>query len=124
MVAMYHNAAFLAGGVPIFDIRDKFGATDMLVRNGDIGRALAESLGEKPVVLMRGHGSVAVGNSIPQVVFRAVYTEMNARLQADAMRLGEVTYLTPEEMAKAGGTNDGQVMRPWELWKRKAMKSE
>jgi HCOMODA/2-hydroxy-3-carboxy-muconic semialdehyde decarboxylase len=54
---MSHNAAFLAGGVPIFDIRDKFGATEMLVRNGDIGRAPAESLGDKPVVLMRGHGN-------------------------------------------------------------------
>src|SRR5262249_21666384 len=98
--------------------------TDMLVSNAAIGQALAKVLGSNTVVLMRGHGSVAVGNSIPQVVFRAVYTEMNTRLQADAMRLGDVTYLTPEEMAKAGGTNDGKVMRPWELWKRKAMKSE
>jgi HCOMODA/2-hydroxy-3-carboxy-muconic semialdehyde decarboxylase len=85
---------------------------------------LARVLGNHTVVLMRGHGSVAVGSSIPQVVFRAIYTEMNARLQADAMRLGEVTFLTPEEAAKAAATNDGQVMRPWELWKRKVMKTE
>ena len=122
---IYHMSAFLGTDVPVFEIRDTAGmGSDLLVRNSALGQALAKVLGNHTVVLMRGHGSVAVGNSIPQVVFRAVYTEMNARLQADAMRLGEVTFLTPEEAARAAATNDGQVMRPWELWKRKALKSE
>ena len=79
---------------------------------------------DKTVVLMRGHGSVTVGTSIPQVVFRAYYAEMNARLQSQAIQLGAVTYLSAEEAAASAKTNDALVMRPWELWKRKAMKPE
>jgi len=122
---IYHMSAFLGTDVPVFEIRDVAGSgTDLLVRDKALGQALAKTLGNHPVALMRGHGSVTVGNSIPQVVYRAVYAEMNAKLQADAMRLGSVTFLTPEEAATAAETIDGQVMRPWELWKRKAMKAE
>jgi HCOMODA/2-hydroxy-3-carboxy-muconic semialdehyde decarboxylase len=120
MVAMYHNAAFLAGGVPIFDIRDKFGATDMLVRNGEIGRALAESLGDKPVVLMRGHGNVATGSSLQIAVFRAIYTEVNARLELQAIGIGgPITALSPEEGIKADKVNEQIVGRAWDLWKQR-----
>ena len=120
---VYHMSSFLGVDVPVFEIRDSQGtATDLLVRNPQIGAALAKALGNNTVVLMRGHGSVAVGNSIPEVVFRAYYTEMNARLQAEAMRLGTVTYLTPEEAAASAKTNAGVLARAWELWKRKALK--
>ena len=68
---------------------------------------------------MRGHGSVAVGNSIQQVVYRAIYTEMNARLQMEAMRLGTINFLEPEEARLAAAMNDSVLGRPWELWKRK-----
>ena len=88
MRAMFHNAAFLAGGVPVFDISRKFGATDMLVGNPEKGVALAEALGERPVVLMRAHGSVAVGPDLPTAVFRGVYTEVNARIQRETMLYG------------------------------------
>ena len=122
---IYHMSSFLGAGVPVFEIRDAAGpASDLLVRNGPLGAALARALGDKAVVLMRGHGSVAVGGSIPQVVFRAYYAEMNARLQAEAMRLGPVTYLSAEEAAAATRTNDGVLLRAWDLWKRKAMKTE
>ena len=72
---------------------------------------------------MRGHGDVVVGRSVRQVVFRAVYTEINARLQSEALRLGEgeVTFLNDEEAAKATETNDAVIGRPWELWKRQAL---
>src|SRR5262247_1996590 len=81
MQAMFHNAAFLAAGVPVFDIREKFGATDMLVGNREKGVALASVLGNKDIVLMRAHGSVACGATLQAAVFRAVYTEVNARIQ-------------------------------------------
>ena len=81
MQAMFHNAAFLAVGVPVFDIRKKFGVTDMLVSNGEKGVALAQVMGRKDVVLMRAHGSVACGPTLQTAVFRAVYTEVNARIQ-------------------------------------------
>jgi HCOMODA/2-hydroxy-3-carboxy-muconic semialdehyde decarboxylase len=122
---VYHMSSFLGHEVPVFEIRDVAGSgSDLLVRTPEIGAALATALADETVVLMRGHGSVTVGTSIPQVVFRAYYAEMNARLQLQAIQLGAVTYLSREEAAASAKTNDALVMRPWELWKRKAMKPE
>ena len=122
MKAMFHNSAFLAGGVPIFEIREAFGMTDMLVSNSAIGKKLAATLGDKPVVLMRGHGNVVTAPTIQLAVFRAVYTEVNARLQLQATQLGgEINFLTPEEGVKADKINEVISARPWALWKAKAM---
>ena len=120
---LYHMSAFLWPGVPVFEIRGAGGsATDMLIRNPTLGQALATTLGAGPVALMRGHGAVVVGGGLPEAVFRSVYTEVNARLQAQAMALGgDVTYLDPEEAKKAQASIAGTIPRPWELWKRKAL---
>lgn len=120
---VYHMSAFLWAGAPVFDIRTASGQdTDMLVRTPALGRALAQRLGSAPLVLMRGHGVAVIGGSLQQAVFRSVYTELNARLQAQAMALGgAVTYLDPEEARKAEATLLGTLGRPWELWKRKAL---
>jgi ribulose-5-phosphate 4-epimerase/fuculose-1-phosphate aldolase len=115
---LYHNAAFLAAGVPLWDIAGAFGSTDMLVRSNAIGQSLAQALGDKPVVLMRGHGDVTVGPSVRVAVFRAYYTDVNARLQSQAIGLGtEVTYLSAEEGAKADLVNLAVLDRVWNLWK-------
>lgn len=119
---MNHIAGFLGTGVPVFEIRDTAGpATDMLIRNPSLGHALAATMGNHSVALMRGHGSVAAAQSIRHVVYRAVYTEVNARMQAEAMKLGTPTFLNAEEAAAAAKTNDGLVDRPWALWKQRAM---
>jgi HCOMODA/2-hydroxy-3-carboxy-muconic semialdehyde decarboxylase len=121
---IYHMSSFLGTGVPIFEIREAGGpATDMLIRNPELGAALARRIGKSAVVLMRGHGDVVVGDSIEQVVFRAVYTEINAKLEAEALRLGqgEVNFLNTEEAAKATATNNAVLSRPWELWKQQAL---
>jgi ribulose-5-phosphate 4-epimerase/fuculose-1-phosphate aldolase len=121
---LYHMSAFLGGGVPVFDIRDAGGMTDMLIRDQALGRALAQTLGERPVTLMRGHGAVVVGPSLRAAVFRSVYTEMNARLQAQAMALGgQVLYLDPEEARRAEISVASTIGRPWELWKRRVLGS-
>ena len=112
---VYHVSAFLGAGAPVFEIRDSAGMTDMLISDNKRGDALAKSLADSAVVLMRGHGSVAVGNTIQQVVYRAIYTEVNGRLQAEAEKLGPINFLSPEEAAKAAAINDPG--RPWELWK-------
>ncbi len=118
MRALFHMSGFLAQGVPIFDIREKFGFTDMLVSNNAMGAALAEKLGDKPVALMRGHGNLAVGRTIQEAVYRAVFTEENARMQRQAMGLdGPLIYLSPEEGANADATVMKTIARPWELWK-------
>ncbi len=116
---VYHMSAFLGAGAPIFEIRAAGGMTDMLIRDNALADALARTLGDRAVALMRGHGSVAVGGSIQQVVYRAIYTEMNARLQMDAARLGAINFLEPDEARLAAATNDRVIGRPWELWKRK-----
>jgi len=119
---MYHNAAFLGSGVPVFDIRTAAGGpTDMLVRNNALGKALAQTLADKPVALMRGHGDVVVGPTVQVATFRAYYTDVNARLQAQAIGLGggDIDFLTPEESAKADATNLQVLGRAWDLWKRR-----
>jgi ribulose-5-phosphate 4-epimerase/fuculose-1-phosphate aldolase len=116
--AMFHNAAFLAAGAPIWDIRKDFGETDMLVRDGARGKSLTLTLGDKAVVLMRGHGDVTVGPSVKMAVFRAYYTDVNAKLQSQAVALGgDINYLTPGEGAKADAVNFVVIDRIWNLWK-------
>lgn len=116
--AVFHNAAFLAAGAPLWDIRKGFGETDMLVRNAAIGKDLALTLADKPVVLMRGHGDVTVGPSVKMAAFRAYYTDVNARLQSQAIALGgEPNYLTPGEGTKADAVNLAIIDRIWNLWK-------
>jgi len=120
---VYHMASFIGSGVPIFDIRKEFGMTDMLVSDAAKGRALAGTLADKTCVLMRGHGVVVVGSTIPMAVGRSIYLEMNARIQTQAMAMSrDVKYLDAEEARRVmeAGENRGYE-RPWELWKAKAM---
>jgi len=117
---VFHMGGFLGMSTPTFEIRDAGGPhTDMLIRDRKLGRALAHTLGQSTYALMRGHGCVAVGISIQQVVYRAIYAELNARLQSEALRLGPVNYLTAEEAAGAMRANDAVIDRPWDLWKSK-----
>jgi ribulose-5-phosphate 4-epimerase/fuculose-1-phosphate aldolase len=120
--AMFHNPSFLAVGVPVWDIRQDFGETDMLVSNAALGKSLAQTLGDKPVVLMRGHGDVTVGPTVKMAVFRAYYTDVNAKLQAQAMALGgEVNYLTKGEGEKGDKVNFVVIDRIWNLWKMRIL---
>ena len=113
---VFHMSGFLAEGSALFEIRDVAGDTDMLISNASLGVALAAALGPRSTVLMRGHGSTVVGASLEQAVYRAIYAEVNARLQTQARQLGEVTYLNAVEAAKAAAINDTQLPRVWELW--------
>ena len=121
---MFHMCGFLGCGVPIFEIRKAGGNTDMLIRTAELGKALAEELSDKNVVLMRGHGATMIGNSIPEAVFRAVYSMENASIQMQAHLLGdggEVEFLNDEESDKSSrGRN---VPRSWSLWKHQFSKA-
>ena len=124
LMPMNHVAGFLGSGPPVFEIRETAGEnSDMLIRNAALGHALAQVVGGNQVALMRGHGSVAVAQSVRHVVFRAVYTEVNARTEIQAMALGKPIFLNEKEAAAAMKTNDSLVDRPWALWKQKAMRS-
>jgi HCOMODA/2-hydroxy-3-carboxy-muconic semialdehyde decarboxylase len=119
--AVSHMAAFIGLGIPVFEIRDVDGMTDMLVSNPKRGQALAKVLGDHPAALMRGHGAVLVGATVKEAVGRAYYLDSNARLQEQAILLGgKVTYFEAEE-AKKTAPQDGFV-RAWDVWKSKAAK--
>ncbi|TAK82364.1 MAG: class II aldolase/adducin family protein [Betaproteobacteria bacterium] len=119
---IYHMGSFLWSGVPVFEIRKKRENNDLLVRDRPLGQALAESLGGCNCVLMRGHGMTVVGDGVPEAVFRAIYTEMNARLQLQATLLeGPIEFLSEEEGKRSTVSNRGTLERPWELWKTKAL---
>ena len=119
---IYHMGSFLWSGAPVFDIRKVREANDLLIRDRPLGESLARSLGGCTCVLMRGHGMTVVGESVPEAVFRAIYTEMNARLQLDAQTLeGPIEFLSDEEGRRSTAANRGTHGRPWELWKKKAL---
>ena len=122
---VHHVSGFLGAPTPVFDIRQRFGMTDMLVRSVAQGDALAESLGAHAVVLMRGHGFCAVGPNVPVATYRAVYTESNAAIQQKAIALGGgLTYLDPDEATLADAVHVEVVMRPWSLWKSRIRTGE
>jgi ribulose-5-phosphate 4-epimerase/fuculose-1-phosphate aldolase len=113
---VFHMSGFLGEGSAHFEIRDAGGDTDMLIRSSYLGEALARSLGRHSCVLMRGHGSTVVGTSLEQAVYRAIYAEVNAKLQLAAQGLGEITYLNEQEAQLSSDMNDGQMPRSWNLW--------
>ena len=118
--AICHTGMFIGEGLPIFEIRDTAGdCSNLMITDQSLGEALARSLGDKPVVLMRGHGSTAVGSSIQEAVFRAVYVEVNAQVQTAAIGLGgAITYLSEGEAAWGRTSSPDALKRCWDDWKR------
>jgi ribulose-5-phosphate 4-epimerase/fuculose-1-phosphate aldolase len=115
--AISHIASFLACGCPVFEIRDVGITNGLLVTNSKQGAALAKTLGDKPVALMRGHGNLVVASDIPRVVHRALYTEINAQQLATALSFRRpVKYVEPDEAQDPKRLGDS-----WELWKTQAM---
>lgn len=113
---VFHMAGFLNQGAAHFEIRDVAEESDLLISNSYLGQALAKSLANCSCVLMRGHGSTVVGPSLELAVYRAIYAEQNAKLQTQAIALGEVNYLTDAEALLANESNSGQIARSWNLW--------
>jgi len=116
---IYHMGSFLYSGAPVFEIRNEARDNDLLIRDNRLGKALAGTLGKCNCVLMRGHGMTVIGDSVSEAVFRAIYTEMNARLQLQATQLeGPIEFLSEEEGRRSMASNRGTLERPWELWKK------
>ena len=118
-----HSGSFMGGQVPVWDIRDRFGDTNLLVTNMPQGRDLAKSLGGRSVALMRGHGFVAAARSLIEVVRMSVYVPRNARVQMAAMQLGAVKPLSRGEIdARNAGYQpySPETWRAWEYWATRA----
>ena len=123
--ALYHMAAFIGEGLPNFEIRDVRRGSDLLIRDSVLGKALAETLAAKPAALMRGHGSVVVGENLPRAVGRSIYLEQSARMQMQALLLagpgGKITYFDDAEVQASMARQD--YYRAWPLWRDKALAS-
>ncbi len=124
---LLHNAGFLGLGVPLFEIRKHAGdGTDLMVLTPNLGKDLARKLGkDAAVVLMRGHGDSVVGPSLPNAVFRAYYTEINARQQLAAITIGgPINFMTRAEAQTANAAMLSASARPWTLWRKRALARE
>ena len=120
---IFHMAAFVGEGIPNFEIRKVQKGTNLLVETPKLGKALAKTLEKKPAALMRGHGSVTVGQDLARAVGRAIYLEANAKLQAQAMMIagprGKITFL---DGAEVKASSPAQTYgRAWNLWRRKGL---
>lgn len=115
LMPMYQMTGYMGSGVPVFDIRNAIGMTNMLISDASRGKALVKTLAGNPAVLMRGHGGVVTGNSLYQAVGRSVYMKVNAELQIQVLGK-KVVFLSPEE---AKLTSAADYPKDWEMWKRK-----
>jgi ribulose-5-phosphate 4-epimerase/fuculose-1-phosphate aldolase len=120
---MFHVAAAIGPEVPIWEIRDEFGdATNLLVTGNDRGRSLARALGSRAACLMRGHGGVAASRNLRSTVYVAITLMQNAALLRESLKLGEVNYLSPGEVAELGERvlAPRALDRAWEYWCHRA----
>jgi ribulose-5-phosphate 4-epimerase/fuculose-1-phosphate aldolase len=118
---IFHMGASIGQEVPVWDSHDRFGDTALLVENMDMGRDLAKRIGAGGTALMRGHGATVAGKNIRHAVYISIYLEVNARLQKQAMDMGEVKFLTAGEVDKVSArTGAYGINRAWENWCRRA----
>jgi len=118
---LLHTAAGIGADIPVWDIRDGFGDTNMLVTTLAQGEDLAARLGANRVVLMRGHGSAVTGISLQDAVHTSVYLKVNARLQTEAMHMSSnIAYLSDGEIGEMQKSTRSGHTRAWEYWARRA----
>ena len=116
-----HMCAHIGHEVPTWDSRDKFGDTTLLVSDMAMGRDMARLLGARPTTLMRGHGATVVGRSVRHAVFVSIYLEVGAKLQMQAMAMGDIKFLSAGEIDMiVERLNDYTLNRAWENWARRA----
>jgi len=90
--------------------------TDLLIRNPQLGAAMARDLGAHSAILLRGHGATVVADTLRRAVYRAVYMQVNAELQTAANSLGRINFLTSDEAKAATKSVEGQLQRAWDMW--------
>jgi ribulose-5-phosphate 4-epimerase/fuculose-1-phosphate aldolase len=120
MRALFHMASFIGEGLPNFEIRKVKKGSDLLVRSPELGKALARTLGKAAASLMRGHGSVTVGEDLQRAVGRSVYLEMSAIMQMQALLLSKkIVYFDAAEVKASAPVQD--YKRAWPLWRDRAL---
>jgi len=118
---LLHMCANIGHDVATWDSHDKFGDTALLVETVEMGRDLAGAVGSGRTILMRGHGATVAANSVRHAVFISIYLEVNAKLQMQAMAMGDIKFLTAGEVDKIiSRTGPYTLNRAWENWCRRA----
>src|SRR5206468_8316638 len=87
---VHNHGSFFAGGVPVFSTPD-------LISTAKLGDEVAQGLGDKPAILLRGNGQVTVGRTIPEAVMMAIYLEEAAEVLYGALQIGAPIPLTRSE---------------------------
>ncbi len=121
--AIFHMAAFIGQGVPNYEIRDFEEGTDLLVKTPYLGQALAKTLKDCPAALMRGHGAVVVGESLPRAVGRSLYLELSAKMQMQAMIISRpgAKLMTLDDKEVAASVPNQNYNRAWPMWRARAL---
>ena len=117
-----HSAGVVSESIPVWDIRDRFGDTNLLVSDEDQGGDLAQRMAGNNVVLMRGHGFAAAGVNLIEALRVAIYLRQNAKVLLEALKLGEVTYLSSGELEaiRSIDPDSPALARAWEFWATEA----
>ena len=110
-------AGFLGQQVPVFDMEIHYGdCADLLITDMKMASVMASELVLGSVILMRGHGVTIVGSSLPQAVYRAICTYLNARIQLQANTLGAIKQISAGESKASVSRISPQIKRAWDLW--------
>lgn len=117
-----HTASIIGAEIPVWDIRAHYGDTDMLVRTIEQGRDLAAALGTHTCLLMRGHGAVVVGATVPRAVLTAIYLQVDANVLLEAERRGEPRALSAGEIERSAEAQFSPLAldRAWEYFCERA----
>ena len=113
-----HVASVIGADIPIWDIADAFGDTDMLVRTMEQGRNLAQAMQANNCLLMRGHGAVVAGRTLEEAVIRAIYLQVNAKVLSTALTHGMPRGLSDGEIERSSETQNSPLARDraWEYF--------
>lgn len=126
-----HSAAacqFAALGVPLRPLDHagslfcypqipRFTLTGGLIKNQDLGAALAAALGGARACLIPQHGIVAAGRDVPEAVMSAVLLDRACAMQLAAMAAGPIRCWGEEEdtiAKRADVWADSQIRAGWE----------
>ncbi len=114
---VHNHGSFFAGGVPVFAAPD-------LISTANLGHDVAQALGDKPALLLRGNGQVTVGRTIPEAVMMAIYLEEAAEVLFGALQIGTPIPLTIEESKRrqVEALPPVDLERAWNFFKTKIAK--
>ena len=116
---VHNHGSFFAGGVPVFRTPD-------LITTAQLGNEIAQVLGDKPAILLRGNGQVTVGRTIPEAVMMAIYLEEAAEVLYGALQIGKPIPLTFDESQhrQVEALPPVDMERAWNFFKSRVEKSQ